>query len=155
MSRSPYIEGRLPPAKMPPPEVLAATPELRAMIEAKKPTPVDVALQDGDVLPLAGGVRVIATPGHTPGHLSLYLIRSKTLIAGDALVSEDGRLQGPMERATPDLISAHQSVRKLAELDVETIVCYHGGLVTDDANGQLKRVAAGTLARPGVRILGA
>jgi hypothetical protein len=35
---------------------------------------------------------------------------------------------------------AARSVRRLAELDVETIVCYHGGVVDDDANGQLRRV---------------
>jgi hypothetical protein len=31
-------------------------------------------------------------------------------------------------------------VRRLAEVDVETIVCYHGGVVGEDANGQLRRV---------------
>jgi hypothetical protein len=33
-----------------------------------------------------------------------------------------------------------QTIRRLAELDVETIVCYHGGVVGEDANGQLQRV---------------
>ncbi len=42
-------------------------------------------LADGQRLDLAGGVRVIFTPGHTPGHIALYLERSRTLIAGDAL----------------------------------------------------------------------
>ena len=50
-------------------------------------------------------------------------------------------MQGPNEGATPDLPTAMQSVRKLAELDVQTIVCYHGGVVSADANGQLRRVA--------------
>jgi hypothetical protein len=36
---------------------------------------------------------------------------------------------------------AARSVRRLAELDVQAIVCYHGGVVGDDANGQLRRVA--------------
>lgn len=40
------------------------------------------------------------------------------------------------------LPAARKSVRKLAELDVRAIVCYHGGLVDDDANGQLRRLAA-------------
>ena len=35
---------------------------------------------------------------------------------------------------------AVRSVRRLAELDVETIVCYHGGVVGEDTNGQLQRV---------------
>jgi hypothetical protein len=33
-----------------------------------------------------------------------------------------------------------QSVRRLADMDVDTIVCYHGGVVSEDANGQLRRV---------------
>ena len=33
-----------------------------------------------------------------------------------------------------------QTIRRLANLDVETIVCYHGGVVSEDANGQLRRV---------------
>jgi hypothetical protein len=37
--------------------------------------------------------------------------------------------------------TASQSVRKLAELDVQTIICYHGGVVAVDAHTQLQRVA--------------
>jgi glyoxylase-like metal-dependent hydrolase (beta-lactamase superfamily II) len=136
----PFIDGRQPP-RFARPEVLAQHPELRAVAERFRPTPVDEALQDGTRLDLAGGVRVIFTPGHTPGHSCLYLERSKTLIAGDALTANEGRLQGPNVGATPDMPAASQSVRKLAELDVQTIVCYHGGVVQDDASGQLRRVA--------------
>ena len=76
-------------------------------------------------------------PNFTPGHLSLYLERPKVLIAGDALTAEGGRLNGPNPSATPDVDEAARSVSRLAELDVETIVCYHGGVVGDDADGQL------------------
>jgi glyoxylase-like metal-dependent hydrolase (beta-lactamase superfamily II) len=127
---------------MPPPERLEQMPEFKAMLDALKRCPVDTALKDGEKLDLAGGVTVIATPGHTKGHLSLYLDRTKTLITGDAVVSEGGKLDGPMQQATPDMASAMESVKKLAGLDVETILCYHGGLVTEDANGQLGAVAS-------------
>jgi hypothetical protein len=91
---------------------------------------------------LAGGVRVVSTPGHTPGHLCLYLERSRTLIAGDALLAHRGRVYGPSSEFSANLPAARGSVRKLAELDVRAIVCYHGGVVNDDANGQLRRMAA-------------
>jgi len=39
------------------------------------------------------------------------------------------------------MATASRSVRKLAELDVAAIACYHGGAVTEDAGGQLRRVA--------------
>jgi glyoxylase-like metal-dependent hydrolase (beta-lactamase superfamily II) len=121
--------------------VLAQRPELRAVAERFHPTPVDEQLQDGALLDLAGGVRVIFTPGHTPGHMCLYHERSRTLIAGDALTSNDGQLQGPNEGATPDMSTASQSVQRLAQLDVQTIICYHGGVVELDASKQIQRVA--------------
>lgn len=136
----PFIDGSEPP-RFARPEILAQRPELRVVAERFQPTHVDEQLQDGTRLDLAGGVRVIWTPGHTPGHICLYLERSKTLISGDALTSSDGQLAGPNEGATPDMATASQSVQKLAALDVQAIVCYHGGVVSDDANGQLQRVA--------------
>jgi hypothetical protein len=36
--------------------------------------------------------------------------------------------------------TALQSLRRLAGLEIDTIVCYHGGVVSEDANGQLRRV---------------
>ena len=137
---TPYIDGSEPP-RFARPEVLAQRPELRAVAEAFQPTPVDEQLQDGTRLDLAGGVLVISTPGHTPGHMCLYHERTRTLIAGDALTANDGQLMGPNEGATPDMPTASQSVRTLAELDVQTIICYHGGVVAVDANQQLRRVA--------------
>src|ERR671910_151775 len=53
---------------------------------------------------------------------------------------EGGHLNGPTPPFTLDVGEAARSVRRLAELDVETIVCYHGGVVGEDANGQLQRV---------------
>lgn len=139
---TPYIDGSKPLVKAPTPERLAANPEFAKMWDLFKTVNVDKQLRDGDRLDIAGGVRIVATPGHTPGHMSLYLERTKTLITGDAMTSENGKLGGPMEAATPDMKSANESVNKLAGLDVETIICYHGGLVNADANGELDRVAA-------------
>lgn len=139
-TETPYIDGADTPRFLRP-EILAQRPQLRPLAETFRFTAVDEQLDDGAQLDLAGGVWVIATPGHTPGHISLYLKATKTLITGDALTASDGQLQGPNQGATPDWAQAVQSVQKLATLDVQTIVCYHGGVVQDDANGQLQRVA--------------
>jgi glyoxylase-like metal-dependent hydrolase (beta-lactamase superfamily II) len=136
---APYVEGELKPLK-PTPEMLEQRPQMREMLQRLEPVGVDELLADGERLDLAGGTRVIFTPGHTPGHMSLYLERSKVLVAGDALTAEEGRLNGPNPPVTLDAEEAARSVRRLAELDVETIVCYHGGVVSEDANGQLRRV---------------
>jgi len=136
---APFIDGTERP-RFARPEVLAARPELRAVFERLRPTPVDQPLQDGDRLEVAGGVRVVFTPGHTVGHICLYLERSGTVIAGDALTAGDGRLHGPNQNATSDMTTATRSLQKLAELDVRAIVCYHGGVVLDDPGGQLRRL---------------
>lgn len=137
----PYIDGTLPPIKFPTPERLAQNPLIAKRLKHYKPTQVDQALHDQEVLARSSSAQVIATPGHTPGHIALYLPNTKTLIAGDSMVAENGILKGPSPQNTPDMEAATQSLRNLLDLDIETIVCYHGGLITDDAMGQLKRVA--------------
>ena len=113
---------------------------MREILERLEPVGVDKHLEDGERLDLAGGIRVIFTPGYTPGHLSLYLERSKVLIAGDALRAERGSLNGPNPSMTLEMGTALQSLRRLAGLEIDTILCYHGGVVSEDANGQLRRV---------------
>ena len=140
---APYIEGEQRPLKVTP-EMLERRPQMREVLERLEPVRVDEYLEDGERLDLAGGIRVVFTPGHTPGHLSLYLERPKVLVAGDALTAEGGRLNGPNPPFTLDGREAARSVSRLAELDVETIVCYHGGVVDEGANGQLRRVARET-----------
>jgi glyoxylase-like metal-dependent hydrolase (beta-lactamase superfamily II) len=136
---APHIDGSLRLLK-PSSEMLEQRPQMREVLERLEPVGVDEHLEDGERLDIAGGIRVIFTPGHTPGHLSLYLERSKVLIAGDALRAERGSLNGPNPSMTLDMRAALQSLRTLADLDIDTIVCYHGGVVSENANGQLQRV---------------
>lgn len=150
-AEAPYIDGRMRSQKLPPEaqvQAMLADPNLdparRAMF-TRPPVqvPVTRTLHDGEELP--GGLRIIATPGHTVGHASVYLTGSRTLITGDALTSEDGTLKGPNAGATPDMPTALESVRKLGGLqDVQTILTYHGGLVTANAGQQLRALSAAT-----------
>src|SRR5215213_9399133 len=136
---APHIEGSVRPLKFTP-KMLEQRPQMREVLERLEPVGVDEYLEDGERLDLASGTRVIFTPGHTPGHTSLYLERSKVLIAGDALRAERGSLNGPNPSMTLEMGTALQSLRRLADLDIDTIICYHGGVVSEDANGQLRRV---------------
>ena len=105
--------------------------------------PVDQTLSNGDVLPYCGGIIVIFTPGHTLGHISLYVKESKTLIAGDALCVEDGSLNIAPAANNHDMNLCKQSMKTLTNYDIETVICYHGGLYQGEAN---QRIAA--LANP-------
>ncbi len=97
------------------------------------PAPVDDRLADGQVLPVLGGLRVIATPGHTPGHVSFFAPAAGILFSGDSIISEKGRLIISRPRATWDAAQAQASARAQAALGA-TIVCPgHGSVVTDAA----------------------
>ncbi|KEO76164.1 MBL fold metallo-hydrolase [Paenibacillus polymyxa] len=98
---------------------------------------VDDTLIDGQELPFCGRIRVIHTPGHTPGHISLYLRQSKTLIAGDSMYSVNGILGGIHVPTTPDMDAARLSLKKYLDLDIASVVCYHGGLSNVHVNDQI------------------
>ncbi|MFB9329371.1 MBL fold metallo-hydrolase [Paenibacillus aurantiacus] len=108
------------------------------------PVQVDRALRDGDVLPVAGGLQVVHTPGHTPDHISLYHLPSKTLIAGDALTAADGVLHAFDPRHTIDPGTALASIAKLTELDIEMVIAYHGGVVTGGIRERLRELVETT-----------
>ncbi len=92
---------------------------------------MDQTLVDGQELPYLGGITVIHTPGHTLGHICLYLSESKTLIAGDALVAEEGMLAASPPSLNYDAALSKQSLKKLARFEIESVICYHGGFIQD------------------------
>ncbi|WP_103105823.1 MBL fold metallo-hydrolase [Brevibacillus reuszeri] len=104
---------------------------------------VDYTLIDGQELPFCGGIRVIHTPGHTPGHISLYLKQSKTLVAGDSMYSVKGILGGIHAPTTPDMTAARLSLKKYVNLDIASVVCYHGGLSNKNVHDQLVELIQG------------
>jgi glyoxylase-like metal-dependent hydrolase (beta-lactamase superfamily II) len=102
-------------------------------------TPVDLRLVGGEVLGILGGCRIIHTPGHTPGHLSLFVPALSLLIAGDCLRYENGVVTRAPERYTADPESNEQSIRRLATLDFERMLPYHGDFLGADASKMLRQ----------------
>lgn len=95
-------------------------------------------LEDGDdVL----GLRMVATPGHTAGHMAVYDTGSRVLVAGDALNNTDG-LAGSNPQFTEDETAAAESVRRLAELEPRTILVGHGDPVLHNASDALHELAS-------------
>ncbi|GLX65817.1 MBL fold metallo-hydrolase [Paenibacillus glycanilyticus] len=122
------------------PYLAGALPLHKSKKLVRTPVKVDVALQDGDILPFAGGIRVVFTPGHTPDHTSFYHIPSKTLIAGDALRAQDGILQSYSPIYTSDQVTALQSIAKFQVLDLSKIIAYHGGECMDNLYDRLQAI---------------
>lgn len=135
----PFLNGqRLYPAAAP--EVGGGAMAELSWLFPRKPLDVSDRLRplpgDGSI-PGLSGWRWVASPGHTPGHVSLWNETRRSLIAGDAVVTTQqesvlaalfpkGRLQGPPAYFTPDWNAAGASVRRLAALSPEVIITGHG-----------------------------
>jgi glyoxylase-like metal-dependent hydrolase (beta-lactamase superfamily II) len=152
----PYIQGEKRPIKMTP-EMMAQMEErmkglpqeqrqaMGSMFESLKSQKltVDRTLADSARLPHCGGIQVIHTPGHTPGHVCLYLQASRILIAGDALFVEGGNLVPAPAFINADPSLALASLEKLTRYDIAGIIAYHGGLFRDNPNGRLAEIVRG------------
>lgn len=90
---------------------------------------IDEKVHDGDWI-LDNECRVVATPGHTSGHISLYFPRLKSVIAGDAAVIENNDLLIANPHFCLNVEKAEQSLRKIKDLKAENYYCYHGGTFT-------------------------
>lgn len=110
------------------------------LLRSVKAVNVDLLLKNGDKFPWCKGTEIISTPGHMPGHISLYVKESKTLISGDALVIENDELAIANPSYTLDLVEAKKSIKKLLNYDIETIICYHGGLYRGNIEASLKKL---------------
>jgi glyoxylase-like metal-dependent hydrolase (beta-lactamase superfamily II) len=106
-------------------------------------TPADpTPIADCEVLPLLGGLRVVHTPGHTPGSVCLYAERHRLLFTGDVLQVRRGRLTYASAFFSHDHAGARASVERLAALDVGTIALSHYPPWRDDPNAMLDQLAA-------------
>ncbi|WP_123039578.1 MBL fold metallo-hydrolase [Cohnella candidum] len=103
---------------------------------------VDRLLAGGTTLPFGGGIVVIETPGHTPGHLSFYHLPSRTLIACDALTIEGGKLAPPAPHLCSDPDQALRSLKRFEEFDIQRLICYHGGFYRENANHDINALNA-------------
>jgi glyoxylase-like metal-dependent hydrolase (beta-lactamase superfamily II) len=102
-----------------------------------EPGDVDVQLEGGEVLEPMGGLKVVPTPGHTPGSICLYAPERKLLFVGDALQRRRKKLRLPAKMVSTDLAAAITSVKKMAELDLEIICFGHGRPLFEDAHSRL------------------
>jgi len=116
--------------------------ESRALIEfyaSIEKADADVLLDPPGSFPWCGGLDILSTPGHMPGHISVYVKESGTLIAGDALVLENGRLFIDPAH-TLDMRQAKESVRQFLDLDIRRLICYHGGEFTGPVRDSVRAV---------------
>jgi len=116
-----------------------------------RPTMVTHQMRDGETLPVfadEGGLRVVATPGHTAGHVSFYLPTRKLLFAGDAMRhSADGKVLPPPPLFNHDTPQAMRSLATLAALEIEASLPGHGAPILTGAGPQIAALAQTTPAQ--------
>lgn len=96
--------------------------------------PVDERLAHGDVIPVAGGLHVVHTPGHTPGSIALHLPARGVLFTGDTLLVDwHGQIQEARALFSLDIQQARASAHQLADLDFSILAPGHGPPLTDAA----------------------
>jgi glyoxylase-like metal-dependent hydrolase (beta-lactamase superfamily II) len=99
---------------------------------------IDQTVQDGDyILP---GLRVVFTPGHTPGHISLLGEDSHVIITGDALAIENSKLIIANPEFTLDIESCVKSITKILHLAPKELICYHGGTIRNGIDKLLRDI---------------
>src|SRR3954463_12093910 len=135
----PYLDGR---SSYPPPDPTVGGGLMAALSTFFPRGPINVGSRlltlpaDGSV-PGMPGWRWIPTPGHSPGHVSLWRESDRTIIAGDAFVTtkqesvyaaarQEPEMHGPPMYYTPDWESAKSSVQRLAALEPELAITGHG-----------------------------
>ena len=98
---------------------------------------VDKRLQDSATLPIAGGIRVVFTPGHSPGHCALLLKRDGGLLFAADACSNMPFLQHSI--AYDDFPMAQKSLQKLIKEDFSAVCFGHGKAIAKGAADRMRR----------------
>lgn len=103
-------------------------------------------VEDGETLPVFqgdGGLRVVATPGHTRGHVAFYAPGRRLLFAGDAYVHQGERVAPPPRMVTMDMEEAKRSMVRLAALELDASLPGHGTPMTTGSGARLRDAVKG------------
>lgn len=89
----------------------------------------DILLRGGENFDWGSGCEIIATPGHTPGHISIRSLRNEYMITGDASVREGNKLVIANPEFCLDINTAKDSLEKIIQFKCNRYICYHGGIL--------------------------
>ena len=102
------------------------------------PTPVEEEIVDGQLLDVAGGLRVVHTPGHSPGHVSLLHEPTRVLITGDAIWNMLGRMSWSVAALCTDAALSRRTAQALGELEYDVAAFTHGPEIRDRARERVR-----------------
>jgi glyoxylase-like metal-dependent hydrolase (beta-lactamase superfamily II) len=132
------------PVVGPPKEKLSGIVKYLPLPKATFPsTLVARVLRDGDVLAeVMGGLQVVATPGHAPGHVAFWQPERKVLFCGDVMMALwPRRLTLPFRMVTVDMGENIRSLQHLADLDPQVLCLGHGIPITRNTSELIRSFA--------------
>ena len=145
-AEKPVIEGRMEVPRAPRAQLRGVARLLVPPATKYAGTPVDRVVEDGELLPeVLGGMQVVATPGHAPGHLAFWQPARRLLFCGDVLFNAPN-LRLPFAFLTVDMAENVRSVGRLAALEAEVVCFGHGRPLTQNS-AQTLRDTAGRVGR--------
>lgn len=101
-------------------------------------------LEDGEVIPLCGGIQVIHAPGHSEGNSSYLVKNSKVLIAGDTVFYDKGGITEPPERYCLDAKMAKKNLEILLRCDFDALLYAHGPKIVKGARKKVEELVEKT-----------
>ena len=104
--------------------------------ERMQPFSIDKNMVDGDVIPVAGGLRVIGTAGHCAGQVAFLWRGEQLLIGGDVFMNLFG-LADPV--GFEDEAEGRRSQRKLASLQFDAAAFGHGSAINSKASSRVRQ----------------
>ncbi len=102
------------------------------------PAHVDECVHDSQVLPVLGGLVVMDTKGHTPGHISFFVPSRGILFTGDSILSKKDQLVGSHGAVTWDQKKANESAYWQLALRAQIVCSGHGAVMMDGMKRWLK-----------------
>ncbi|MCH7606906.1 MAG: MBL fold metallo-hydrolase [Chloroflexi bacterium] len=102
--------------------------------------PAHETLEDGQVLPVFGGLHVLHTPGHTPGSVCLHLPDQGVLFTGDMLLANGHRFRRPVYFPGTNLQDYRDSVQRLSQVSFETACVGHGSPLLEGGTERLQEM---------------
>jgi glyoxylase-like metal-dependent hydrolase (beta-lactamase superfamily II) len=132
--------GYLRDGRRPPPDATRPLARVLALTGSHQPScPVDGTFAEGDVLDVAGGLEVLHTPGHSPGHASFLHRPSGVLITGDALFNFFDRIAYSFSLTCSNYELSKQTAERLGEAEYEIAAFTHGPEIRRDARAAVRR----------------
>lgn len=108
----------------------------------------DAFLEEGETLPILGGLRVLHTPGHTPGSVSFYLESRRVLFPGDNVVNLGDYVGAPVPFPGTNLRQYEASLRRIAAMEYDIACLSHGQVFRENADRRIRRMVEWHLAAP-------